>query len=123
MSKDPDVRVLQAKIEELQQMVQDFHNKHNCHERENKDLRRDFNNKYQVVEKQNEDLKKEIIVLKRQRTDSFGSAITTASTSRSSTASYPSSRSRERYPADFNQQNAHQSRTPSPSRAQRCQLS
>ena len=34
LSKDPDVRVLQAKIEELQQTVQDFHNKHTCHERE-----------------------------------------------------------------------------------------
>ena len=50
--------------------------------------------------------------LKRRRTDSVGSAITTASTSRSSTASYPSSRSRERHPADLSQEETHQSLLP-----------
>ena len=116
LSEDPAMRLLQAKIEELQQTVHSFHNKHHCHERENNklrkenmDLRRDIHSQYQVVEKQNEELRKEIIALKRRRTDSCGSAITTASVSRSSMGSYPSSRSVERFPADYNQEDTHQS--------------
>ena len=57
LSEDPTLRVMQAKIEELQQTVLTFHNKHHCHEvenktlrRENMDLRRDIHSKYQQVE-------------------------------------------------------------------------
>ena len=35
-SEDPTLRVMQAKIEELQQTVLSFHNKHHVHEKENK---------------------------------------------------------------------------------------
>ena len=67
LSKDPVMRLLQAEIEELQQSVMTFHNKQDVQERETRDLN------------------KEIHAQKRQRTDSIGSSIATASVSRSST--------------------------------------
>ena len=89
LSKDPTVRLLQAQIEELQQKVMTVTNMQENQERENIAL------------------KKELAVMKRQRTDSIGNSVPTATGSRSASGSSLSGRGESRYPSDGSQEDAH----------------
>ena len=58
-------------------------------------------------ERENLSLRKEVAVLKRQRTDSIGNSVPTASGSRSASGSVSSSMGETRYPKDDSQEEAH----------------
>ena len=89
LSKEPTIRLLQAQVEELQQKALTMANAQENQERENISLR------------------KELAVLKRQRTDSIGNSVPTASGSRSATGSVSSGMGETRYPSDGSQEEAH----------------
>ena len=89
LSKEPALRQMQAQIEELQQKALQMAAVQDSQERENQSLR------------------KEVAVLKRQRLDSIGNSLSTASSYRSASGSASSTRGETRYPKDDSQEEAH----------------
>ena len=89
LSKEPTLRLMQAQIEELQQKALEMAAVQDSQERENQSLR------------------KEVAVLKRQRLDSIGNSLSTASSYRSASGSASSTRGETRYPKDDSQEEAH----------------
>ena len=89
LSKESALRQMQAQIEELQQKALEMAATQDSQARENQNLR------------------KEVAVLKRQRLDSIGNSMSTASSYRSASGSASSSRGETRYPKDDSQEEAH----------------
>ena len=113
---DPRIKLMKAKIEEMQQEMMSLQNRRHHSEMEEKrmkkeilDLRRDSNKKYQEEKSRREELEKEVIALKRRRSDSWGSSTTTASVSRSRAGDFPACRNDgQRFPVSMNQEDGHQ---------------